>query len=849
MPKKVPSPKRKKIASTPIDVEAIRQNKTERHLQEKDVPPNIPQGKNPQKKNKRSRRSRKRTNLHGELPRIFVPEPWTREDVLQRYVYVLLPQYFFSNATDDIMFYAYVDGVDVKVRRDTVQQFFADHVDRTFITYDALAFHRVCMDAFADSRKDQVAVWRLSRDYRLWDVAFLARRIEYAEKGYAAKIGGADGWPMLLKKYAAEQTATWDRLQAVFVSLVRYAVSELPIFRTYWNWHRFDDGKLEIQYSLPLPLTIDEYYGLNCMTISRGPLEENAPEPPRYYHNLTIASLFRRRDQVLTEQTGPLGIGLDLQSTIVSDSLNNKKSEEGLRFDSEAVEPLESLFLSTSDRLKNSELAPGFKWDNRKICRDKKGYVEHNSNVLREILKEKSVNRSSFVTGEITTPLDSMGQLSTRFADWIEFSRFDRSIEDWIRLESCASLLQQKKRLRPPSCMDFPSPRTPVAEVFLTNPEAFPFLPPHKSTLVAIEMPYLPAVTFICVAFLEYLFYRTSIQGKDTTSHENYFDMVADCIQQYLSLTSPSFDPKAISTSDFASLSEKYRQFPVDAKKRIICSIIDSYITLEHADALRERLNSQGLELNLPQLDLLVCLALRSLVAPFMSEGFQFRFFQVPRATVAEKEKKETLDRLYSQNERTLDYDEMLIWTINAQLGTKSFNAACDVHYWENIRKDKKHGWGFIDKLIANDYWDFFHGTSGRGYRDLQFACEHMAENRIRQSFATTNRVSCRGRLGPPIRYYEWLRHDCQQLAEDIRTSVAFAMIERGINLLWITSNGFVVQVPEDREKVSVDAISHISHVVIKEIKKVLLYAFPSHDSLERRIDELIKGQLKNKIF
>lgn len=135
----------------------------------------------------------KRTKPRREHPRFPAPEPWTCEEALRRYVYVLLPQYFSPNAADSILFYACVDGCEIEVRSETAQQFFADHTDRTFITYDALAFHRICINAFEGSRKLQSTVWCLSHDYRLWDVALLARRVEYAEKGFASKINVLEG--------------------------------------------------------------------------------------------------------------------------------------------------------------------------------------------------------------------------------------------------------------------------------------------------------------------------------------------------------------------------------------------------------------------------------------------------------------------------------------------------------------------------------------------------------------------------------------------------------------------------------------------------------------------------------
>jgi len=189
------------------------------------------------------------------MPRIPASNDWTSENALKRYAYILPPEHYGSKDGGGL-FLAFVDGKEMTITAECLYEFLTSHADRTFITCDALAFHNTCMDAFAGSRKKQAATWRLSREYRLWDVALLERRIRYAKTGRPSNLAGFDE---LRQSYAPETVNLWDVLRMIFVKQIDYAVAELPLLITYWGMGATVDGVRQDGHGLPRSLTTDEF--------------------------------------------------------------------------------------------------------------------------------------------------------------------------------------------------------------------------------------------------------------------------------------------------------------------------------------------------------------------------------------------------------------------------------------------------------------------------------------------------------------------------------------------------------------------------------------------------------------
>lgn len=229
--------------------------------------------------------------------------------------------------------------------------------------------------------------------------------------------------------YAVDQVNLWNRLQAVFVGIVRYAVSELPIFRTYWGLGYTDEnGQSGYGVDLPRPISSDECFNLlynQRYDKNQPPYWYDCPEPrpvespPEY---VGTAPAFRRRDLLLCSQTGPLGIGLDLQAAIVADHLNNnqKNQERGdVRWREETVSLLEREYREISERLYQSPLRSGFQWDEsqRSVKRDKRGHIVIESHKLQARLMEIWKLWPSYVGADFTPPLQGKSKLSLKPQD------------------------------------------------------------------------------------------------------------------------------------------------------------------------------------------------------------------------------------------------------------------------------------------------------------------------------------------------------------------------------------------------------------------------------------------------
>lgn len=251
-----------------------------------------------------------------------MPKPlpiWIAEEALESYVYVL-PGEYYPQAGSQPLFYAKVGDELLKVDKNTVHDFLLRYCDRVFITYDAIAFHAACLNAIGGVNQRQ-AVWDLSRRFRLWDLALLKMRINYASSGFVQKIEKAAGLTKLVTEKGAdkEPPATPFELlscfRGIFQNQVQWAINNLPLFHTFRD-----------ESNVPQPVSIDTYCDiLDSARICR---YAGVPIPEGgiidWPGSLDDVSSFRRRDLILTGTSGPFGIGLDLQTAIVADHLKRQ---------------------------------------------------------------------------------------------------------------------------------------------------------------------------------------------------------------------------------------------------------------------------------------------------------------------------------------------------------------------------------------------------------------------------------------------------------------------------------------------------------------------------------------------
>lgn len=798
------------------------------------------------KKSSQRKKAARRTKPRRELPYIPNLESWTCEEALRRYVYVLLPQYFSSNATDGALFYAFIDGVEVIVRPEMLQQFFADHADQTFITYDASTFHRICTDTFSDSREGHVAVWQLSSDYRLWDVALLALRIEYAEKGFASKINGLEGWTALREKYAVDQVNPWNCLQAVFVGSVHYAVSELPIFRTYWGLDDTDEeGQSWYGVGLPQPINSDECFNIlyNKRYDKNNPWywHRDCPEPrpvecPPEYTRTALS--FRRRDLLLCSQTGPLGIGIDLQSAIVADCLNGNQKRCDVRWREETVSQLEREYQETSERLYRSPLKSGFQWDElqRSIKRDERGYLVIERHKLQSRLMEIWKSWPSYVSADFTPPLQGKSKLSLKPQAWFDHRHMNGSLNDWLHLEANAEVLRLQQKCRLPAHVSFPELRCSLSGGFSLLPETEYLQTAPDRRLVSLRINNIDIVVFLCTFASQFLLQALPPGDSPDSSGQTEFIAVAESIRSDLADTSRK--PKEIDGPAYADLLKEFDHLSSVRKLELFTEIVRSFVRMEHTDFLRRRLDSKlDLQLNEAQCDVIHWLVLRYLFSP-LSPRVESPFFRIPRSGV----KGAGLVNFFGFYEnplKKLDPNQLIPQMLKEQIETKS------ELLWEHIDRDKKvrdFAWTLLNRLSSEDFSALLPFDSPDSEcEDIRTAVEMMGKEQVLEDLLMTNAVGISGRIGVPVKFYERLYADCRQVKNDLMTSVAFHLVKEGVDLVMIDESGFCILSPNADEGDVYDAIISL---VSQAVRQSLAVAFHTGFLTEESVRSLLSMRI-----
>ncbi len=763
----------------------------------------------------------KKKSSHRELPRIPAPESWTREEALRRYVYVLLPQYFSQSPAEGVLFYASVDGVEIEVNLETLQQFLVDHADRTFITYDALPFHHVCLDALKDFKEHQVAVWRLSWEYRLWDVTLLERRIRYAVQGFSSKTKSFDE---LRQAYATGAAAPWDVLRSIFTHLIDYAVAELPLFVTFWEMGATDENDDPCsKVDLPRPLTADEYCELVYEKRYADQYDSTSlPQPTKidYDHTLSTASAFRRRDIVLHSQAGPMGIGLDAQASIVASYLNNHPYDA--RWNELKSPRLDYLYREISRRLANSKLACGFQWEesSRCIARDSKGFLLLDQHKLQARLSEIWKTNPSFITSPFTAPRNAKGGVSIAYADWLDYRHLDDSIADWIRLETIATVLRLSRQQRLPGGMDFPELRTPLAEGLTLLPDdLFVLQPAPNHVLLSVRIENLSLIVFLFTMLSEHLLYKPIPSDARTPVNKPYFDAVVGRMLEELRHISKK--PKEVPGPEFTSLGKALRVLPDTKKLQVIEEVVESYLRHEDAAALRQHLRKNDLDLSPIQVNLLNWITLRHLLLPILPNWYEIPYFKMPDSSESKRRNHQRPSCQHDAFMCSPDPNDLLVRIVENHFGTKSAYPSSDSGFMAKVRN---FGWSIVNDLIEENYSTFLpKNNPGGEYDDLLAAMRRTSKEQLLEEVVLSNAVSPTGRVGRPIQYYEMLFDDCRQLADDIRTSLAFRIIESGYDLISVSDSTFTVQVSSECAEVVKSKIEPFLQQHIRNFLQILL--------------------------
>ena len=779
-------------------------------------------------------------------PRIPAPQSWTSEEALGQYVYVLLPQHCGMDNESGVLFYARCDQVELVVTVDILPLFLAEYAGRTWITCDAVGLFDVCMEACIHSPQNRSFLWQLLRDCRLWDVVMLARRIHFAETGQKMRCHG-ESYHDLCEKYGVTTESSWEQLQSLFCGMIQRAVTELPIFQTYWNLGYEVDGVRQDGFNLPRPLTTEEFGRLwylrryaekqrhkyhstdTCDPEGQSCLEE--VDYPSHYFPL-VASAFRRRDLLLCSPTGPLGIGLDCQAAVVAEQLNRREHGDGVAWNDNAKSHLEHLRTEASRRLGVSRLRTGFRReDSGATAFDKKGFVRYVNNELRTALTKLWADIPTFVMAELTYPVDADGHLSIRYEDWLDYIHLDGSVRDWVLLETTTTALRLHGRAQLPKHLAFPTLASPVTEGLSLIPDLAVFQTTSGHSLLTLDFQKLETVAFVLTFFSEHLLHKAYPEDSYAELSGEYFASVVNRIQEDLRHTDRK--PPKTRETDYTQVAQKFEKLTPDQREQAVNEIAMSFMRLEHADTLRGRMQRHSLDLRMDQLDILYWLTIKHLFSALMPIGQDVSFFQIPRINTPETR------RVKLENEiATLEFVNLNVLML--RMMALHFMTKCEMYNNEFFASSfnlARYGWSVVNWLFEEDYASFFRHTEGDEFEEFRSAASRLGEIYVKSVIPFTNAVSITGRIGPPIWYFEQLLFDSRQLAEDLRTTVAFSLLRENLNVISTTRQGITICV-SDTDTTSAE--STVTAIARHSLQHFLRQTFPANTIPGNVLEQLL---------
>ena len=759
---------------------------------------------------------KKSTSSLRKLSRIQALETWTNVEALRRYVYVLLPQYYSQDTAEGVLFYACVDDRQIEIRPETVEQFFADHAHRTFITYDGLAFHLACIKAFNGSRENQAAIWRLSRDCRLWDVALLEMRIQYAHEGFDRRIDGIQGFQTLLKKRVKvdpvqqANISPLSLLRKIFKEQIHWALENLPIFNTC-----LEKG------NIPEPTTTDEYCDLFDKK-DKGKLE--------------IISPFRRRDMILTGMSGPFGNGLDVQAAIAAYHIRTNIDNPCLSEHSQ--EFARNLFNQKSIYFGCRELETCFRWTKpergiRKIQLKGDGNLDIiTKNWRKRLYSAATKERQSFISAPHTYPLKNTATISLRSSDWISYRSLGSPISDWIELDVATAIMKAWKGQSFITCTAFPSFRCRPLDL-LAEMNAKPVLKPSEGKkFITLHWEKSPQYALVCSVFSAYL-----ISPRDC------IDDVIDIKSSILSKLKNSYEIDGMVMSPDRILIDFLTCRSLDEMQRIVEATLDSFRLLEHAAAYRERLLRidhffYESECNGSALDALYSAVLSCVFAPFIDEG-ECPFSPIPVPGTTDDLGK--VSKIISSFKRSVNMDELMLGTVALHFATLASMSREEILPETLLRECNGHGWSFINRLHQNNYSHFFLKERFDSFAEIRSAANRKGQETVVQEMQRSNAVSSTGRLGRPIQYYEWIDTDARQFLEDLKVSVTFSLLAEGLDVVFSTDSQIVIQATESAVKAVSDKVKQTAE---NSLLATLKTVFPSSCDPNDIFSHFIKEQI-----
>lgn len=555
--------------------------------------------------------------------------------------------------------------------------------------------------------------------------------------------------------------------------------------------------------------------------------------------SLGYVSFFRRRDLILTGASGPFGIGIDLQAAIVAAHLNRSEKIGRSTLTKESLNYAKSTLHNISSLFRKPSLQSCFEWDETKdgfpvIKRNDRGAICQKSKPWSKMLRSILKGRESFITAPLTCPTDRKGEFSTLASDWLDYHFLGKPLTDWLKLEAASILWQCHEQGRLFGHTPFPALRSLVPEVL--NNEDEPILQAAPGyTFVHIKWNDPLIHTLKCTLFAAYLLHRRYEHKKNTTpdwvplfSPEYHYDDPACQLDREV----PDYYQKLHSSSyakeDAGNLAIIIDDLPPETIFQIRVETLESFRLSESFDAYSKRIERCDGKLSPRLLDLLYWAVLAEEFGPLMTAAellpstIPMSIYKAGRGGHDTKTFKDSPLFFRSPN-----IDELMLATVSAHFGAKDLAAESEISPTALNARNQYSGWSIVNHLHSSKYEYFY--APGRGKRDsflkIRQAFSDMPQTELLKKLVTTNAVSCTGRIGKPIHYYEWIDFDARQLAEDVKVFTSYAMLSAGYDVVLVSQRHLVIQIPLDEAD---GHLPEIEKAYRAALARILSTAFPS---------------------
>lgn len=766
--------------------------------------------------------------------------PWITEENLDSYVYVL-PNRYVSQDNEDrsAVFHARTGRHVEAVSSEDVAEFLGRHLGHTVVTYDAVELHKTCLGLLDSSCKR--LIWDFSKNYRLWDVALIERRTEYAHTRFANQIQDRTGLEALITKRINLEAIPQDAeglllsLRDAFIEQVSWAFDNLPLFQTY----RID---------VPEPVSVDEY--CDCLDAARQQVFSpvRLPSPSRRYRVASIArhAPFRRRDQALTGKYGPFGTGLDTQAAILTEAMNSHQSTPMPVLTETATYYAQSVFDNSHDRFGHPSLSDCFQWDDidgrKRILRQPDGTVGLVEEPWAKRLHTFQQERQAYITAPHTYPVDRHSEVSTHADDWLDFRFLNPAIDDWLELEAAASIFRTEDHKTLFEYESFPALRSVPAEILPQRMDgpALQAAPDHA--FLTLRWQNSLTHTLTCSLFSSYLLHRRY------EFEEDQYDIFEPIFSQSsLGFGDPSSEYISIllragQSPEELWLAEHLKTFSEETRQQIYEETLTSFRLLENADVYRRRLADLECDFSTHWRELLYRAVLVATFSPFMtSHDMPLKPIPNPGMVARKNIKANEWHAKHPRFFRSPDPDEIMIETVAAHFESKAETAYEEVAT-PILKKQSRHfGWSFINKLHRDNY-DYFISTDRLGsFATIRNATAQYGKGQVIADLQRTNAVSSGGRIGRPIRYYEWIDADSRLLLADIITNAAFDLLAAGNDVVLVTPDQVVLHVP----LTDIEAQAESAKTTMQDaIASTLATAFPSDHPPVDMVNYFVNDQI-----